>query len=315
MIKDSYGRKIEYLRLSVTDLCNYRCIYCMPEEGVCKKSHSDILSIEEMTQIVRAAHALGINKIRLTGGEPLVRKGVVTLCKKIKAIDPTIELGITTNGSLLAANANDLKEAGVDRLNISLDSLDPETFRTITRGGELTDVLNGIKAAQDAGFDNIKINTVLLKGINEKDILDLIRLTKDEAIHVRFIELMPLGVAKNWNSDRFITTEAIEKHIKNAELIRIDGVARVYALPGHKGTVGLICPMSNSFCPSCNKIRVTADGKLKPCLHSDQEIDLRGLSGTELEQAIRDGIMQKPESHRFGAASSATGRFMNEIGG
>lgn len=315
MIKDSYGRKIEYLRLSVTDLCNYRCIYCMPEEGVCKKGHGDILSIEEMTDIVRAAHVLGIKKVRLTGGEPLVRKGIITLCENIKAIDPEIELGITTNGSLLAPMARNLKDAGVDRLNISLDSLDPETFRKITRGGELTDVLNGIRAARDAGFDNIKINTVLLKGINEKDILDLIRLTKDEAIHVRFIELMPLGVAKNWNSDRFITVSAIEKHIKNAEIIRLDGVARVYRLPGHKGTIGLICPMSNSFCPSCNKIRVTSDGKLKPCLHSDQEIDLRGLSGSKLEQAIRNGIMQKPESHRFGAAGSATERFMNEIGG
>ncbi|MBQ3285983.1 MAG: GTP 3',8-cyclase MoaA [Ruminococcus sp.] len=314
-MQDSYGRKIEYLRLSVTDLCNYRCIYCMPEEGVCKKAHSDILSIEEMTEIVRAAHALGIKKIRLTGGEPLVRRGIITLCENIKAIDPEIELGITTNGSLLAPMAKDLKAAGVDRLNISLDSLDPETFRTITRGGDLQDVLNGIRAAQAAGFDNIKINAVLLKGINEKDILDLIRLTKDETIHVRFIELMPLGVAKHWNSDRFISTEAIEKHMINADLIKIDGVARVYRLPGHKGTVGLICPMSNSFCPTCNKIRVTADGKLKPCLHSDQEIDLRGLHGEALTQAIRDGITQKPESHHFGAADAATERFMNEIGG
>lgn len=315
MTKDRFGRTIQYLRLSVTDLCNYRCVYCMPASGVSKKDHADMLSIEEMTEIVRAAHTLGISKIRLTGGEPLVRRGVVTLCENIKAIDSSIELGITTNGSLLAPMAEQLKAAGVDRLNISLDSLNPDTFSHITRGGNPQDVLDGIKAAQKAGFDNIKINTVLLKGINDRDILDLIRLTRNSTVHVRFIELMPLGVAKDWDSDRFMPTSAIEHYLHHAELLRIDGVARVYGLPGHKGTIGLICPMSHSFCPSCNKIRVTADGKLKPCLHSDQEIDLKGLYGKALEQAIRDGILQKPESHRFGIAGSATGRFMNEIGG
>ena len=314
-IKDSYGRTIQYLRLSVTDLCNYRCIYCLPETGVCKKDHSEILSIEEMTEIVRAAHHLGISKIRLTGGEPLVRKGIVTLCRNVKAIDSAIELGITTNGSLLAPMAQELKAAGVDRLNISLDSLDPATFGKITRGGDPQDVLNGIEAAQKAGFDNIKINCVLLKGVNENDIHELMMLTRNHDIHVRFIELMPLGVAKSWDQSRFMTTDEIERHLPNDALLKIDGVARVYRLPNHKGTIGLICPMSHSFCPYCNKIRVTADGKLKPCLHSEQEIDIKGLYGQELEQAIKDGIKEKPESHRFGAAGSATERFMNEIGG
>lgn len=315
IMQDSFGRTIQYLRLSVTDLCNYRCIYCMPQEGVCKKSHADMLTIEEMTEIVRAAHTLGINKVRLTGGEPLVRKGLVTLCRSIKAIDSAIELGITTNGSLLAPVAKELKDAGVDRLNISLDSLDHDTFNKITRGGDPQDVINGIKAAQSTGFDNIKINTVLLKDINDGELYDFIHLTKDNAIHVRFIELMPLGVAKAWENDRFMTTATIESMLQNAELLRIDGVARVYRLPEHKGTVGLICPMSHSFCPSCNKIRVTADGKLKPCLHSDQEIDLRGLQGKELIEAIQNGILQKPRSHRFGSAIPSTARYMNEIGG
>lgn len=314
-IQDNYGRTIRYLRLSVTDLCNYRCIYCMPESGVTKKEHEDMLSIEEMTEIVRAAHTLGINKIRLTGGEPLVRKGIVTLCRNIKAISGDIELGITTNGSLLTPMAKELKNAGVDRLNISLDSLNPDTFQSITRGGDLQDVLNGIEAAQQAGFENIKINTVLLKGVNENDIIDLIMLTKDHPIHVRFIELMPLGVAKHWGADRFISAAAIEKYLRNAPLMKIDGVARVYGIPGHKGTLGLICPMSNSFCPTCNKIRVTADGRLKPCLHSEQEINLRGLSGDELIAAIQSGVMQKPESHTFGLEGAVTGRYMNEIGG
>ena len=314
-MQDSFGRTIQYLRLSVTDLCNYRCIYCMPQEGVCKKHHADMLTIEEMTEIVRAAHALGINKVRLTGGEPLVRKGLITLCRNIKAIDSAIELGITTNGSLLSPIAKELKAAGVDRLNISLDSLDPETFNKITRGGDPQEVLSGIKAAQDAGFENIKINTVLLKGFNDGELYDFIDLTKDNAIHVRFIELMPLGVAKDWESDRFMTTAMIEGMLQNAELLKIDGVARVYRLPDHKGTIGLICPMSHSFCPSCNKIRVTADGKLKPCLHSDQEIDLKGLQGKALEEAIQNGVLQKPESHRFGSAGASTARYMNEIGG
>ena len=315
IMQDSFGRTIQYLRLSVTDLCNYRCIYCMPEEGVCKKSHADMLSIEEMTEIVRAAHQLGISKVRLTGGEPLVRKGIISLCRNIKAIDSGIELGITTNGSFLSTMANELKDAGVDRLNISLDSMHPETFSRITRGGDPKDVLCGIKAAQKAGFDNIKINTVLLKGINDKELYDFINLTRDHAIHVRFIELMPLGVAKSWDSSRFMTTAAIEGYLHNAELLRINGVARVYRLPDHKGTIGLICPMSNSFCPSCNKIRVTADGRLKPCLHSDQEIDLRGLQGEALTEAIKNGILQKPENHRFGLTGAFTARYMNEIGG
>lgn len=313
--KDNYGRTIRYLRLSVTDLCNYRCIYCMPETGVIKKDHTEMLSIEEMTEIVRAAYALGIHKIRLTGGEPLVRKGIITLCQNIKAIDSAIELGITTNGSLLAEMAKELKQSGVDRLNISLDSLNRDTFKRITRGGDLRDVLDGIEAAQQAGFDNIKINTVLLKDVNEKDILDLIMLTKDQSIHVRFIELMPLGVAKHWSADRFITAQALEKHLRNAQMLRIDGVSRVYGLPGHKGTIGLICPMTNSFCPSCNKIRVTADGRLKPCLHLEQEIDLRGLRGDELITVLKNGIEQKPERHNFGLTASVTERFMNEIGG
>ena len=315
IMQDSYGRTIQYLRLSVTDLCNYRCIYCMPEEGVCKKSHADMLSIEEMTEIVRAAHQLGISKVRLTGGEPLVRKGIISLCRNIKAIDSGIELGITTNGSFLSTMASELKDAGVDRLNISLDSMNSETFSRITRGGDPRDVLCGIKAAQKAGFDNIKLNTVLLKGINDKELYDFINLTKDHAIHVRFIELMPLGVAKDWDSSRFMTTAAIEGYLHNAELLRINGVARVYRLPDHKGTIGLICPMSNSFCPSCNKIRVTADGRLKPCLHSDQEFDLRGLQGEALTEAIKNGILQKPESHRFGLTGASTARYMNEIGG
>ena len=312
---DPYGRIIHYLRLSVTDLCNYRCIYCMNEEGVEKRSHADMLSIEELYEIAAAAHTLGIDKIRLTGGEPLVRKGIVTLCRMIRAIDPALELSMTTNGSLLPGMAAQLKEAGLDRLNISLDSLNPDTFRTVTRRGELDDVLSGLEAAEKAGFHNTKINTVLIGGVNDADAPALIRFTRDHDVHVRFIELMPLGVAAGWEPERFVSCDSVAKLLGGAETLSCDGVARVCRLPGHKGTVGLISPLSHSFCDRCDKIRVTADGKLKPCLHSDVEISLRGLHGEELLDAMRRGINSKPERHTLGESRSATSRFMNEIGG
>lgn len=312
---DRYGRKIEYLRLSVTDRCNLRCIYCMPEQGVCKKAHSEILSIEETTEIARAAISLGVRKIRLTGGEPLVRKGILTLCKNIKEIDSSVELGITTNGSLLAPNAKELKAAGVDRLNISLDTLDPDTFREITRWGQLEDVLSGIKAAEKAGFEHTKINVVLIGGVNDSEILDLMSLAKNDPVSVRFIELMPMDIVSGWDKSRFIPTTVAEQHLHNAEMIGYDGVARIYRPHGYKGSIGIISPLSHSFCDRCNKIRVTADGKLKPCLHSGEEIDLRGLSGEDLIDAIRHGVMDKPKCHSLGEFRTGTDRAMNEIGG
>lgn len=312
---DRYGRKIEYLRLSVTDRCNLRCIYCMKEDGVCKRQHSDILSIEELTEIAQAAYELGIKKIRLTGGEPLVRKGVLTLCRNIKAIDEDIELVMTTNGTLLPEYAAELKTAGVDRLNISLDTLNAETYRTITRRGELSDVLSGIKAAQNAGFTHTKINAVLIGGINDNEILDMMRLARDDDLHVRFIELMPMDIVRGWDKSRFLSADIVEEHLNNYDLIGYDGVAKIYRPNGYKGTVGIISPLSHSFCDRCNKLRVTADGKLKPCLHSGEEINLRGLHGDQLTEAIKDGINSKPKCHNLGEFHSEAARGMNEIGG
>lgn len=312
---DQYGRNINYLRLSVTDLCNYRCIYCMDEEGVEKRRHADILSIEELFEIAAAAHTLGVRKIRLTGGEPLVRRGILTLIRLLSSLDPKPELSMTTNGSLLAGMASDLKEAGLDRLNISLDSTDPARFRRITRGGELSDVMRGIDAAERAGFTNIKINAVLIGGVNDKDATDLIRLTEEREIGVRFIELMPLGVAAGWEAERFVSCAAVEELLRGAALLSYDGVAKIYRLPDHRGTVGLITPMSERFCTRCDRIRVTADGKLKPCLHSEREIPLRGLHGEELLDAMRAGILSKPAHHAFGESGGMTERQMNEIGG
>ncbi len=312
---DLNGRKIDYLRLSVTDLCNYRCTYCMGEDGVCKRSHRDILSIEELAEIGRAAVACGVRKIRLTGGEPLVRRGILDLVRMLRKLGGLEELTLTTNGALLPEMAADLKAAGVDRLNVSLDTLDEAKFRAITRRGALREALCGLAAAQAAGFTGTKINTVLLGGINDGEIRRLVELTGERAISLRFIELMPLGVCADWPKERFLSADAVLCAVPELEPIGVDGVAELYRVPGWAGTVGLIRPMSRCFCPRCSRIRVTADGRLKPCLHSDMEIPLRGLRGDELERAIREGAAMKPERHHLAEHHSHSQRSMNEIGG
>jgi len=312
---DLTGRKIDYLRLSVTDLCNYRCIYCMGPDGVCKRSHREILSIEELAEIGRAAVACGVRKIRLTGGEPLVRRGILDLCRMLRKLDGLEELTLTTNGAALPQMARELKDAGVDRLNISLDTLDEAMFRTITRQGELHQVLDGLAAAEEAGFAHTKINTVLLGGINDGEIRRLAELTRDRDHSVRFIELMPLGVCADWPKERFLGADAVLRAVPELEPLGSDGVAELYRVPGWTGTVGLIRPVSHCFCGRCNRIRVTADGRLKPCLHSDMEIPLRGLRGEELEQTIREAAAVKPEGHHLADHHSDSRRNMNEIGG
>jgi len=312
---DLKGRKIDYLRLSVTDLCNYRCLYCMGEDGVCKRSHREILSIEELAEIGRAAVSCGVRKVRLTGGEPLVRRGILDLCRMLRRLEGLEELTMTTNGAALPQMARELKEVGVDRLNISLDTLNEDTFRAITRRGELRQVLDGLAAAEAAGFTGTKINTVLLGGINDSEIRALAGLTRNRAISLRFIELMPLGVCANWPKERFISADAVLDVMPELEPVDIDGVAELYHVPGWAGTVGLIRPMSHCFCDRCNRIRITADGRLKPCLHAQREIPLRGLRGEALEQAIRDATAAKPESHHLTERHSDSVRNMNEIGG
>lgn len=310
---DGFGRKIEYLRLSVTDHCNYRCRYCMGD-GVAPSRNT--LSFAEYAEIAAAAAACGIRKIRLTGGEPLLRQDLPALCKMLKAIDGIEELAITTNGSLLASCAAELKAAGVDRLNISLDTLNDEKFRQLTCTGALEDVLRGIKAAKAVGFAPLKLNTVLLGGINDDEIADFAALTEQDDISVRFIELMPMEVCAQWPASRFLAADAVLKALPQAEFIGQDGVAELYRLPHHCGTIGLIRPMSHRFCSSCNRIRVTADGRLKPCLHSAEEIPLSGLHGATLQQAIANAVLQKPESHRLTEThKTETIRSMHEIGG
>lgn len=313
-MKDRYKREISYMRISLTDRCNFRCLYCMPADGIEKCSHDDIISLEEVEKIVRAAATLGIKKIRLTGGEPLVRKGIVSLCEKISKIPGIEEICLTTNGALFKDYAKALKEAGVGRVNFSLDTLDPEKFKKISRGGDLKQTLAAIDEAISLGF-KVKINAVLIGGFNIDDIEKLVDYTKDHDIQVRFIELMKMGQTINWDQKNFVSNNIVLEKLPDLEEVKTDGVAKVYKIPGHKGTVGLISPISSCFCQDCNRIRLTADGKLKPCLHSNREISLKGLDGDDLLAALKEGIYDKDKSHHLVDGTTDTKRFMNTIGG
>jgi cyclic pyranopterin phosphate synthase len=288
----------------------------MPEQGVEKRLHGDILAVEEIEEIVRASAECGIRKVRVTGGEPLVRRGIVDICRRISAIPGIEELCMTTNGTLLPRFARELKSAGVGRLNISLDTLDPEKYRQITRCGELKDALDGIDAALEAGYDNLKLNAVLIGGVNDGEIPAFVELTRERNIHVRFIELMPIGECAGWNRERFIGNAAVLKAAPELVETGTSGVARLYRLPEGRGTVGLISPISSHFCPACNRIRITADGKLKACLHSADEVNIKGLRGTRLVDTIREAVKQKPLKHMLSEdARSSSKRNMNAIGG
>ncbi|SFP08925.1 cyclic pyranopterin monophosphate synthase subunit MoaA [Oscillibacter sp. PC13] len=315
-MNDAFGREITYLRLSVTDRCNLRCRYCMPEGGVEKRQHQEIASFEELEEMVQACVACGIRKVRVTGGEPLVRLGVVDFCRRIRRISGVEELCITTNGLLLAKYARDLKAAGVDRLNISLDTLCSGKYDSITRGGSLQQALDGLQAARDAGFRHTKLNTVLIGGFNDDEIPSLVELTRDEAISLRFIELMPIGECAGWDKSHFLPSQTVLERVPDLKPVGSDGVSFIYQIPGYQGTVGLISPISQHFCPSCNRIRITADGKLKPCLHSPSEIPLRGLHGAALQAAVAAAIRGKPMRHQLeGGNASGSLRNMNAIGG
>lgn len=313
-MRDRFNRQIDYMRISLTDKCNFRCLYCMPEEGIIKLRHEDIMSIEEILEVAKAGAQLGIKKLRLTGGEPLVRKGILDLCRGLGQIKEIQDLGMTTNGSLLYPMLEDLKEAGVSRLNISLDTLDRDKFKLISRGHDLNRVLRSIDKAYDLGF-KIKINTVLIGGFNTDEIFDLISLGRDRDIQVRFIELMAIGESAKWDKDFFVTNSLVLEKIPGLVPASQDGVAKTYTYPGHRGRVGLISPNSCSFCGDCNRIRLTPEGKIKPCLHSGQEINIRGLRGKDLINTLRFAIYNKDESHFLQEGSSKAQRNMNTIGG
>ena len=315
---DTYGRQITYLRLSVTELCNLRCRYCMPEDGVCKKRHEEMLTQEEMIMAIRAAAALGIRKLRITGGEPLVKSNIVELCRAAAAVDGIEEICLTTNGTLLPKLAAPLREAGVRRLNISLDTLDAEKFHYITRIGTLGDALAGIEAALAAGFEKVKINSVLIGGFNDNEIPMLAALTKQYPVDVRFIELMPMYDSGDFGPEAFIPYTVVTDRLPELCPLPPDGgVAKLYRLPDAKGNIGLISPISAHFCADCNRIRITADGKIKPCLHSSDEISLKGLDEKGMLETLRSAILSKPKWHGELSYSerSHAARNMNQIGG
>ncbi len=321
-MRDGYGRTIRYLRLSVTDKCNCRCVYCMPATGVPRCRHEDLLSFEELTEVVRAATTLGVRKVRVTGGEPLARRGVVDLCRMVAAVPGVEELDMTTNATMLAPVAADLRAAGVARLNVSLDTLDPERYRAVTRVGTLADALAGIRAAREAGFGSsadspLKINCVLMGGVNVDEVPRLVDMAQREPVEVRFIELMPMGECALWPRERFVSADVVLDACPELVRIGTGGVAELYRGPGFAGHVGLIRAVSHRFCSACDRIRVTADGRVKPCLHSAAEVSVRGLCGEELERALARAILMKPAHHELapGARPSATPRDMNEIGG
>lgn len=320
-MKDQYGREIDYIRISVTDRCNLRCQYCMPEEGIPSIGHSKVLTFEEILTVCRCVSRLGIRKIKLTGGEPLVRKGFTELVRKIKEIPQIEEVTVTTNGILLGEYLDELKEAGLDAINISLDTLNRDKFREITRLGDLDSVLFGLKKACSMGFKSIKINSLIMKEWNQNEVADLVALAKEYPVSVRFIEMMPIGTGKGFHP---VYQEEIMKDLETVygemkpcyEKIG-NGPASYYEIPGFQGKIGFISAVSHEFCKGCNRIRLTSDGNLKLCLQyknvlNVKELIERGTKEDQLTEIIQAAIFLKPLHHDFNSVCS-NGRDEKEV--
>ncbi len=332
-LKDTFFRVIDYLRVSVTDRCNLRCLYCMPPEGIVPSQHKDILTYEEIIRIIGIGARLGVRKVRLTGGEPLTRKNISFLISSIKKINGIEDLSLTTNGILLEKYAAEMADAGLDRINVSIDSFDPATYGKITRGGSLDAVLRGIAEAEKAGLRPIKINMVPIRGVNDNEVIEFANLTFNSDYHVRFIEFMPSGNNDYWSPDKYITTDELKKKIETiAPLtpvhLRKDGPSRYFRLKGARGVIGFISALTHHFCKDCNRLRLTSDGKLRPCLFSETEIDLKvalrsGEPDSEIERLLRLSIEIKPEGHNISDRIATKGpealgsgrRPMSKIGG
>ena len=315
---DSYGRKITYMRLSVTERCNLRCRYCMPAEGICKKPHDMMLTEDEMIQAVEVAASLGVKKLRITGGEPLVKKNIISICRRASALEGIGELALTTNGTLLPEFGADLKAAGVRRLNISLDTLDEKKYSYISRVGTLDKAMQGIETALELGFEKVKINAVLIGGFNDDEIRPLAELSRSYPVDMRFIEMMPMYDSGDFKEASFIPYTKVLEELPELEKVEQDGgVAKLYRLPGAQGNIGLISPVNAHFCADCNRIRLTADGKLKPCLHSKLEYNIKGLDREAMLDQFKTAIWNKPQWHGEMSATerSNAGRNMNQIGG
>ena len=328
MLIDGQGRQLTYLRISVTDRCNLRCVYCMPPEGISLHEHEQILTYEEIAQIVKIAASVGIRKIRLTGGEPLVRKDLSSLVEMISKIEGIEDISLTTNGILLTEQAVGLKSAGLNRINISLDTLVSEKYERITRGGKLDTVLQGLQVAEDVGLTPIKINTVMMRGINSDELIQIALLTMAHCWQIRFLELMPIGNQAPWGngfpepSSIYFPFSELMTQLVNYDLVRvisdqISGPAQLYKISGSMGTIGAITPMSESFCAGCNRLRLTADGNLRVCLLSDTEIPLREAlrQGEDLRPLFLQAAKIKPSGHIINTDRKAFDRCMAQIGG
>ncbi len=322
-MKDLYGREITYLRLSVTESCNLRCRYCIPEDCTRKKLHGGLMTEDEIIRSVEAAASLGIRKVRITGGEPLVRPDILSICRRVSGTEGIKEVSMTTNALLLADQANALYDAGIRRLNISLDTLDPEKYTWITRGGTLRKAIAGIEESLKVKFERIKLNTVLIGGFNENEIPALADLTRRWPVDVRFIELMPMPGSSEFGKEAYIScarvTEMLPELVRDREgsFSESGGVAKLYSFPGAPGKVGLISPVNEPFCEACCRLRLTADGKIRPCLYSDLEFPVRGLDRVRMEEQFKAAIHAKPRWHGGLTLPGRclSDRCMNQIGG
>ena len=315
---DKFGREITYMRLSVTDKCNLRCRYCMPAEGICLKEHKQMLTEDEMITAVEAAASLGVKKLRITGGEPLVKRNIVSICRRAALVEGIEEVCLTTNGIYLPKLAEPLKAAGVKRINLSLDTLNPEKYAYITRTGTLEDFRAGFHAALDAGFEKVKLNAVLIGGFNDDEIPQLAELTRQYPVDMRFIEMMPMYDSGDFKEVSFVPNTRVLEALPEAQPVAHDGgVAKLYRLPGGQGNIGLISPLNAHFCGTCNRIRLTADGKIKPCLHAPDEYSIKGLDYDGMKKVLEEAIWNKPQWHGDLDAvhRSQAGRNMNQIGG
>lgn len=326
MAIDRFGRRIQYLRISLTDHCNLRCLYCMPEE-MTFRPNAELMQDDEILTFARLFADLGFYKIRLTGGEPTIRANIVDIVKGIAATPGIQTVTMTTNGVLLPRLAKPLAQAGLKRVNISLDSLDPVHFNRLTRWGDMEDVWEGIMAAEAAGLTPIKINVVVVDGYNESEVVDLARLTLVHPWQVRFIEMMPFGGATDFQLSQIIKADQIQAKVEAAfgplafmNEGQLDGEARVFQIPGAKGELGFISSVSHPFCSGCTRARLTADGVLRMCLLRDHEVDLltplrAGLGQSELRNLILDAIWNKPWGHGLAEGILSSNRVMNQIGG
>ncbi len=328
MLVDPFGRAINYMRISITDRCNLRCAYCLPETGVKWLPADSLITADEIVHVTEVAAALGITKVRLTGGEPLVRPDAVDIVRRIAQIKGISDLSMTTNAILLADLAGRLKDAGLQRVNISMDTMHPEKFHRITRFGDFSKTWQGILAAENAGLTPIKLNCVVVGGLNDDEVVDLAKLSLDHAWHIRFIELMPVSNEQDWGNNlpavnqRYVSVQRMHEllqdlHLETVDISTFSGPERTFRIPGAPGTVGFISPLGDHFCSKCNRLRLTADGRLRSCLLIDKEISIREAlkSGADLKYYLERAVAEKPKGHELSQHHCPDARCMSQIGG